>query len=394
MSEYIDLKIDPEFDSLMPDLAEDEYKGLESSLVGEGCRDPLVVWNGIILDGHNRYKICTKHNIIFKIVTQNLSSREEAMVWIIDNQIHRRNLNAFQRGELALKKESIIRLKAKENEIKAGKLFGKGHKNIDPKGCPILDNPIEAIDTKKELAELAKVSHGTMGKIQKIAEKATEDQKHELREGKASINEVYKQIRTTERREERMQNILELSTQETEDLDSLGKFPIILADPPWEYEHSYTDSRRVDNQYPTMSLEQLKEMDIESISCEDCLLFLWVVNPKVEEAIELINAWGFIYRTNFVWIKDKIGMGVYGRQRHELLFIARKGNIPVPMPEDRPDSVIEAPRTEHSKKPEQAYEYIERMYPDLPKLEMFARTKRAGWFAWGNEVEAQLQGNS
>src|SRR5207247_1804144 len=100
-------------------------------------------------------------------------------------------------------------------------------------------------------------------------------------------------------------------------------------------------------------------------------------------------AWGFEYKTNFVWVKDWIGLGVRGRYRHELLLVARKGGFPPPKGPDRIDSVIEAKRGRHSQKPACAYERLEQMYPRASKLELFARGRpRAGWSAWGNEVEA------
>src|SRR5690606_19179833 len=103
---------------------------------------------------------------------------------------------------------------------------------------------------------------------------------------------------------------------------------------------------------------------------------------------QVIDAWGFDYRTCMVWVKDRIGMGYYARQRHELLLIAKRGNFPVPDPEDRPDSVIDAPLGQHSAKPDVVYELIERMYPTVErKVELFARRPRDGWAAWGNQAE-------
>jgi len=99
----------------------------------------------------------------------------------------------------------------------------------------------------------------------------------------------------------------------------------------------------------------------------------------------VIEAWGFSYRTCAVWVKDKIGMGYYFRQRHELLLVATKGKPPTPAPSDRLDSVIEATRERHSAKPVEGYEAIERMYPTLPKMEMFCRSPRDGWHVWGNQ---------
>jgi N6-adenosine-specific RNA methylase IME4 len=101
--------------------------------------------------------------------------------------------------------------------------------------------------------------------------------------------------------------------------------------------------------------------------------------------MKVIEAWGFTYRTCAVWVKDKIGMGYYFRQRHELLLVATKGQPPTPAPSDRLDSVIEGDRIGHSTKPVSSYEAIERMYPTLPKGEMFCRQARDGWYAWGNQ---------
>ncbi len=163
-----------------------------------------------------------------------------------------------------------------------------------------------------------------------------------------------------------------------------GVYNLIYADPPWTYEFSQTHSREIENQYPTMKLEDIREIAVPV--ADDAVLFLWATSPKVTEAASVIEAWGFTYRTCMVWVKDKIGMGYYARQRHELLFIAIRGTPPVPEPANRPDSVISAPRQEHSRKPEQVYGIIEAMYPGYEKLELFARKQREGWTPWGNEI--------
>ena len=107
------ITIDPEFKALIPPLLPEERKGLEESILKEGCRDALVVWKGhdILVDGHNRYEICTAHGKPFETVEMEFASRDDAMVWIIDNQFSRRNLTPFARGELALKRKHIIAAK-------------------------------------------------------------------------------------------------------------------------------------------------------------------------------------------------------------------------------------------------------------------------------------------
>src|SRR5262249_4199661 len=138
--------------------------------------------------------------------------------------------------------------------------------------------------------------------------------------------------------------------------------------------------------YPTLALEEICALPVAQLAMENALLFLWVPPPKLEEAFRVIAAWGFDYRTGIVWVKQSIGMGNYVRQRCEHLLIARRGEFPTPEPAQRPDSVIEAPRREHSRKPDEAYALIEQMYPELPKIELFARSARPKWAAWGNQV--------
>lgn len=161
------------------------------------------------------------------------------------------------------------------------------------------------------------------------------------------------------------------------------RFSVILADPAWEYEFSKSDSRQIENQYLPSSQDDMKRLKVPA--AEDSVMFMWATSPKLREALDLMETWGFEYKTCMVWVKDKIGMGYYARQKHELVLIGTRGNLELPDPSVRPDSVFSAPRTEHSEKPEILHELIETMYPTYKKLEMFARKKRRGWDAWGDE---------
>ena len=109
--------IDNEFQGLIPTLTDDEFKGLEDSILSEGCRDALVVWGDTLVDGHNRYKICKKHNLPFKTIQKEFSSRDEVLLWILNNQLSRRNLNDFQRIELVRKFEEAVKVQAKERQL-------------------------------------------------------------------------------------------------------------------------------------------------------------------------------------------------------------------------------------------------------------------------------------
>lgn len=166
-----------------------------------------------------------------------------------------------------------------------------------------------------------------------------------------------------------------------------GKYSVIYADPPWQYDFSLSDSRKIENQYQTMTVGDICALPVADIENNDCVLLMWATSPKLIEAMQVIEAWGFTYKTCAVWVKDKIGMGYYFRQQHELLLVASKGNPPIPEPGRRVSSVITAPRLEHSAKPESVYGIIDGMYPDTQKVELFARSNgRKGWTAWGNQL--------
>jgi N6-adenosine-specific RNA methylase IME4 len=170
------------------------------------------------------------------------------------------------------------------------------------------------------------------------------------------------------------------------------RFPVILADPGWTFGKGTTDpSRCIQKHYATMTLEDICALPVKNLATPDAALFLWAPSSLLPEALQVMSAWGFEYATEVVWVKDKIGMGHWVRNRHEPLFIGARGEMPHPAPGARPDSVIEAPRREHSRKPDAIYEMIERMYPDLPRIELFARVRRDGWDAWGNELPAKRE---
>jgi N6-adenosine-specific RNA methylase IME4 len=135
-----------------------------------------------------------------------------------------------------------------------------------------------------------------------------------------------------------------------------------------------------------MTLDEICALPVGGCATPDAVLYLWVTSPKLEEGLRVMREWGFSYRSCLVWVKDRIGMGYWARQRHELLLVGVRGNMPPPPTEARPDSVIEAPRGEHSVKPVAAYEMIERCFPGMPRLELFARRARDGWDRWGHEA--------
>jgi N6-adenosine-specific RNA methylase IME4 len=169
-----------------------------------------------------------------------------------------------------------------------------------------------------------------------------------------------------------------------------GKFSVILADPPWRYDFSPTDSRQIENQYPTMDVADICKLGENMPFAEDAALFLWATAPKLREALQVIDAWGFKYVTHAIWDKEVIGMGYWFRGQHEPLLVATRGAFPPPPESARVSSIIRSRRAAHSEKPEAVYELIEAAYVDLSdkqRLEVFARECREGWTPWGNEVQ-------
>lgn len=172
--------IDEEFKNLIQPLTEDEFKGLEESIIKEGCRDKLVLWGNTLIDGHNRYEICQKHGITFETVRKDFQERNQVLAWIIRNQFSRRNITPFQRSELALKLKDVIAQKAKEQQIRKPANF-------------VSQNSVEQkpIDTQKELAKTAGVSHDTIAKVEKIKENAPVPVVEAVRKNDISINSAY-----------------------------------------------------------------------------------------------------------------------------------------------------------------------------------------------------------
>lgn len=180
------LIIDNEFKNLIHPLTDEEFKQLEANIIKDGCREPLVIWGGYIVDGHNRYQICVENNIEFQTVEKDFPDKKEAIEWIILNQFGRRNLSLFQRSQLALKLKPIIQEKAKETKLSKLKQNTDTQKSAERTG-----------EVRDVLAKLAGVSHDTIEKTEKIISKGTPEQIKRVEKGGKgnSVNAVYKEIR-------------------------------------------------------------------------------------------------------------------------------------------------------------------------------------------------------
>jgi len=177
-------------------------------------------------------------------------------------------------------------------------------------------------------------------------------------------------------------------------MDSHEPYQIIYADPPWDYkgqtQHNGKDGKSTGSSgvhYPTLTLSDLKQLPIQSISDPNgCLLFMWATSPHLDQAIDLLKSWGFSWATvGFVWDKQKVNPGFYTMSQCELCLIGKIGKIPLPRGARNIRQLVSEMRGKHSAKPDEVRYRIECMFPTQRKLEMFARESYVGWDCWGNE---------
>lgn len=260
---------------------------------------------------------------------------------------------------------------------RAGFTSGKQYeraKSVVQAGAPEL---IEAMDSGRVAISTAAT----------IATTPREEQAQIVARGEKEILEAAKEIKakkTAEKRQQRVAKIVSIANDNAP-IDTSKKYNVIYADPPWRYDYAETETRAIENQYPTMDIDDICALPVGDIAADDSILLMWGTAPKLREAFQVIDAWGFTYKTCAIWDKQKIGMGYYFRVQHEILMIATRGNLPVPVPDARERSVISIPYSKHSAKPHEFYGIIEKMYPEFPKIELFCRSPQPGWDVWGNQ---------
>jgi N6-adenosine-specific RNA methylase IME4 len=182
-------------------------------------------------------------------------------------------------------------------------------------------------------------------------------------------------------------------------LNAVGnkKFATVLADPPWQFQNRTgkmaPEHKRL-QRYPTMSLQEIKDLPVEAIVADTAHLYLWVPNALLAEGMQVMEHWGFTYKTNLIWYKvrkdggpDRRGVGFYFRNVTEIILFGVRGkNARTLQPGRTQENIISSRKREHSRKPDEQYELIEACSSE-PRIELFARGPRNGWFVWGNQSE-------
>lgn len=242
--------------------------------------------------------------------------------------------------------------------------------------------------TRKRLTKIVGTSLDKGDELDALGQLSPEKQDEIVDRAAAGEKTSAKTELKKEKRQEKEEALAQVTTEISERIGH-QLYNVILADPPWRFEPYSRESgmdRAADNHYPTATLDEIKDLDVEGATAPDSVLFLWATAPMLPEAMDVMRAWGFTYKSHQIWNKDRIGTGFWFRNKHELLLVGTRGSIPAPAMGTQWASVIDAPVGQHSEKPDDCYRMIEELFPTVPKLEMFARKRRDGWEYWGNET--------
>lgn len=377
--------------NLFPQMAPAEFAELKADIDEKGLNDPVWLYENQILDGRHRYRAC--YELGKDCVFQEYIGTSPAS-FVVSSNLRRRDLNSGQRAAISLHFEPYLAMEAKERQRQSGgdrksqeyrkeqeqegsveqliaQGFSSNTKGQEDKRAPqSRDNAAKATGSNRQYVSDAK-------RLQQ-AEPALLEQ---VRTGEISMTQAM--------REFNKRNFIRPAPIQ-------GKYRVFYADPPWAYGSSGVIGEgdnygRAERHYPTMSIAQLCDMgqDIKSASDDDAVLFLWVTSPLLEECFPVIRAWGFGYKSLYVWDKKKHNFAHYSSMRHELLLVCTKGSCVPDGPAQQFNSVVSLERSNrHSEKPEYFRQLIDELYPHGNRIELFARKETANWEAWGNQAIA------
>jgi len=351
---------------LFPMMDEFDFANLNKDISTNGydSERPIVLYEGKILDGRNRYKSCIENNINPTTIQYKGSNPVE---YVISTNLNRRHLNSSQRACI-----SVDALPLFEEEAKKRMTIGMNQYS-----------PTELIqegkgESTEQAGKIAGVSGRYVAEAKRLKEESP-DSFESVRKGEKTITEVVKERKI----EQRKQKIAEQVAQIKEDnlQKPTGDFDVVVVDPPWKVNFDYKPDHymgRVANPYPEMTVEQIK--NIELPVKEDSILWLWTTHSQIWGAIEILKHWGYEYKGILTWNKESMGIGKWLRKQCEFCLLGIKGH-PIWTATDVRDIITEQ-KTSHSTKPESFYKIVEDNCVGR-KLDYFARKKREGWEVYG-----------
>lgn len=390
-------------------LSDETIAGIMKSIDSIGLQTPITVslddetGIGTLIAGAHRLEAAKRlgWEQIPALCVQNWSE-EQARMWEISENLHRAELTVLERDEHIAEWIRLADLHSSQFATNESmRVDGRGHRKaggvraasralgIDKDDAHRAVKVASLSPEAKEAAREAGLDNNRSALLQiakakkdiqaEVARRVAEVKRREAEQKRAKV-EAKKELRA--RRES------ELAAKQVSLPDR--KYGVIYADPEWRFE-TFSENgkdRAADNHYPTSDTGAIMERDVSSIAAPDSVLFLWATAPMIRDALSVMEAWGFQYKSQFVWVKDKAGTGYWNRNRHEILLVGTRGSIPAPAPGTQWPSAIEAPAGRHSEKPEVFRDLIETYFPSLPKIELNCRgAPRAGWAAWGDEAE-------
>ena len=402
------LTINKRFQELLPPLNEDEYARLETSILVDGVREPIVHWNNSIVDGHNRHDIAQKHGIDFPVVEKFFEDEDDACIWIMENQAGKRNLTIVQRTFLL---GDLYKLKRKkqgaptgnknaekqfpQNEgIVFGKASGETAEVIAQEQGVSRATVERAADFHTAVTDIAEETGQSTKGILEIADKTSKQDVMRIAKMPVPMKkEVVAKIATGEaksvadavRETKRAEVVAKLEDIATKEVKAAqGLYDVIVIDPPWDMKKIERDvaPEQVEFDYPTMTEKELSEFEVPA--ADDCHLWLWTTQKFLPVALRLLDTWGFKYVCSFVWHKPG-GFQPFGLPQYncEFAIYARKGS-PQFIDTKAFFTCFEAPRGAHSEKPEKFYDIVRRVTAGR-RVDMFNRRKIEGFDGIGNE---------
>ena len=375
---------------LFPLMEGPAFEALVADIRANGLMHPITLCDDKLLDGRNRHRACVEAGVqpIFDVY-----NGPDPLAFVLSQNVARRHLDASQRAMIAAKLANVEHGGDRRSDQSAilrvdhvSQLEAAAKLNVSRRTVQMAKVVLEGADP----AVVAAVEQGRVP-VARAVEIIDLNLPPEDQQMLVSLppDDIIRNIDRFKRDRRRMDTFQRLRAQaESAPEWPTGRYSVIYADPPWEDDFGFT-GREVERHYPVMALEDIKALPVHEISTPDAALFLWALPHMLPKALDVMAHWCFEYRTSMVWAKDKIGLGQWVRNQHELLLIGRRGQFPPPREDLRSSSLIEAPVRDHSAKPEAFAAMIETWYPDAVKLELFRRgPARPGWSVWGSEAEA------
>jgi N6-adenosine-specific RNA methylase IME4 len=381
--------------NLFPMMEGAAFDALRDDIAANGLIDPIWIFEEKLLDGRNRVKACIAAGIDIHptmIKQFDVATMGDPLQWVISKNLKRRHLDEGQRSYVAAKIENMPSHRPADKGANlhtsrdtAATMMNVSRRSVASaavvrdKAAPELQSAVEQGQIAISVA--AKAATLPVADQREIAAKA--------KAGDTNAARTHTKQKARKAKEEKL-GLAQIALP-------TKKYGVIVADPEWKFDvwSEKGKDRAAENHYPVSALDEIKARDIPSISAEDCVLFLWATSPMLPQCLEVMKAWDFTYKSNFCWGKNKAGTGYWNRNTHELLLIGTRGHVPAPAMGTQYHSLINAPISEHSAKPDIFLEIIENYFPSLPKIELNRRgAARPGWDAWGNEVTVAGDANN